>query len=347
MEGKVTRLSLPVYGGLPKSIIEAIEEVEEHRPDIAMVSPISWDEGGVRDGGTGIGLLVGIATSPDDHGEDEKRDPRNLGSKATANTLDVEKVTQDGSGNDLGKVVQETVQGLGASGEVGAVDTVLLVGVEPVRRPEHGEQEDDKGLEADSLPQTDELRLPAGILHEDDARAIRSNDVRRVAEHKGENCAEQHEDDEGNISPITHGLVGGHVDVLAKRNLRNCLLAKTRAAPMEERAYQTANDGPHVEDAPEPGEVSTLLALGRVRDHDGALSGPQETGANTEQGAREDFEAGDIEVHREEQREGVDAVSNSTKSQGVLNANSVDEGSTKETEDRKGGVQRSVLRGKC
>ena len=128
------------------------------------------------------------------------------------------------------------------------------------------------------------------------------------------------------------------MDVLAKRNLRNCLLAKTRAVPMEERAYQTANDGPHVEDTPEPCEVSTLLTLSRIRDHEGALSGPQETGTNTEQGAREDAEAGDIEVHREKQREGVDAVSNSTKSQGVLSADSVDEGSTKETEDRKGGV---------
>ena len=157
-------MSLPVYGGLPKSIIEAIEEVEEHRPDIAMVSPVSWDEGGVRDGGTGIDFLVGIATSPDDHGEDEKRDPRNLGSKATANTLDVEKVTQDGSGNDFGKVVQETIQGLGASGEVGAVDTVLLVGVEPVRRPEHGEQEDDKGLEADRFPQSDDSDCQLGFF---------------------------------------------------------------------------------------------------------------------------------------------------------------------------------------
>ena len=220
--------NVPVDGGLPESIIEAVEEVEEHGADVAVISPVGRDEVETSDGSTGVGLLVSVATSPDDHGEDEEGNPRNLGSKGTANSIHIEEITQDGSGDDLGKVVQKTVKGLGAGGEVEAVDAVLLVGVEPVGRPEHGEQEDDEGLEADGLPQADKLGLPAGVLHEDDAGAIRSNNVRGVAEHKGENGTAQHEDDEGNVGAISNGLIAGHVDVLAERDLRDCLLAKAR-----------------------------------------------------------------------------------------------------------------------
>ena len=38
--------------------------------------------------------------------------------------------------------------------------------------------------------------------------------------------------------------------------------------------YETANDSAHVEDSPEHGEVSALLLLVWVGDHDGTLSSP-------------------------------------------------------------------------
>ena len=105
--------------------------------------------------------------------------------------------------------------------------------------------------------------------------------------------------------------------------------------PRGERAYQTSNHGTHVEDNPEPGEVSALLTLSRVRDHDGALGGPQKTGTDTEQRTSEDVEAIDIAVHGDEQGDGVDAVSNAAESQGIFYAQSVDEGATKKAENGK------------
>lgn len=49
-----------------------------------------------------------------------------------------------------------------------------MVGVEPVRGEEHGEEKDDVRFDLESGPETEELRLPAGILYEDDFAAVGS-----------------------------------------------------------------------------------------------------------------------------------------------------------------------------
>jgi hypothetical protein len=164
-------------------------------------------------------LLPGIATTPDNHGESEQDAKGNLSTDTAADTLDIQKRTDNESSDNLGKPVQETVQGLGAGVEVGTVDTVLLVGVEPVGGPEHGEEQDDVGLGLDGLPQTVDLGPPAGALHQNDAGAILTDDLVGIANEQGQAGTEEHEHNEGDVGAVTDGAVGLDVDVLSEGDL--------------------------------------------------------------------------------------------------------------------------------
>lgn len=110
-----------------------------------------------------------------------------------------------------------------------------------------------------------------------------------------------------------------------------------------EKTHQTADDGAQVKDTPEPSEVSTLLGLIGIGDHDGALGGPEETGADTEPDTSKDVEAEHIGVDGDQQADRVQAVTNTTESESPLNTDPVDNGSTEETEDGESAVEGSVL----
>ncbi len=112
---------------------------------------------------------------------------------------------------------------------------------------------------------------------------------------------------------------------------------------MEVPTHQAAEHGAAVEDAPEPGKVAALLLLIGVRDHDGALRRPQQTGADTQEDAGEEVEAADAGVDGDEQADGVDAVADAAKGKRPLDTELVDEGAAKEAKDGKGAVQGRVL----
>lgn len=109
--------------------------------------------------------------------------------------------------------------------------------------------------------------------------------------------------------------------------------------------YQATHAGANIEDTPEPSEVGTLLILMGIRQHNGALGRPQNTGANTEQSTGEDVETTNFgsTVFGHEQADGVDTVANTAKGHGELDANSVDDGTGEETDDGKGTVERDIL----
>lgn len=92
----------------------------------------------------------------------------------------------------------------------------------PVGCPEHGEEKSHVRLVLDSLPQPHEFRLPAGVLHQDNATTIRSDHIFGVAEAESENCSKEHENDESNVGSVRDSAVGLDIDVLAKGNLVEC-----------------------------------------------------------------------------------------------------------------------------
>lgn len=108
-------------------------------------------------------------------------------------------------------------------------------------------------------------------------------------------------------------------------------------------SYQTAHTGANVEDTPEPSKVTTLLLFIGIGHHDGTLGTPQKTSTNTKKGTSKDIEAGDIFVNGHEETNGVDTVTNATKGEGKANTQTVDKGTSKESNDGKGTVESSVL----
>lgn len=216
--------ALPVDEALPDGVVHAVEEVQEHGSNVAGSRPVCRGKLAGLDGGrvdvlAGVPNLPGIATAPDSHGQHKDDHDGNAGASGTADTFTIQQGTNQDCCHDLRKPVQEVVEGLGASVEVSAVDTVHLVGVEPVGRPEHGEEQDNPRFGANGLPQAEDLSLPARVLHQDHARAVRADNLVGVAEEEGEDCAESHEHNESNVSAVVDGLVLGHMDILAEGDL--------------------------------------------------------------------------------------------------------------------------------
>lgn len=82
----------------------------------------------------------------------------------------------------------------------------------------------------------------------------------------------------------------------------------------EIKTYQSTNDTTQVENGPEPGKVSSLGSFVGIRQHNGSLSSPQQTGTNTEESAGKDTEAcGVVGVNRDQESDGINAVANSTE----------------------------------
>jgi hypothetical protein len=116
-----------------------------------------------------------------------------------------------------------------------------------------------------------------------------------------------------------------------------------RISKITKNSYQATNDSAHVEDSPEPGEVSSLGLFMRVGDHNGTLGGPQQTSTDTQKSAGEDVEATNISMLRGKQADGIDAIANTTQGESKSNTQPVDDGATEETEYSECAVQGSVL----
>lgn len=81
----------------------------------------------------------------------------------------------------------------------------------------------------------------------------------------------------------------------------------------------------------------------RIRDHDCTLRSPEQTSAETQPGTSKKIEARDIRMDGCKQTGGINAVSNTSKGECVLDTELVDKGTAKETKDSKCTVQRGVL----
>jgi hypothetical protein len=216
---------------LPEGVIETIEEVQEHGSNIARRCPIkgresvwvlgqvgNWVEFAI-DVPSGV-VLPGVSASPNCHRGDIEHDETRLGSDRSAPSLDIKSIAEDQGTNDLSRIVEKAVQSSGANIETSAIDTVLLVGVEPIGAPEHWEQKDDKWLESQCLPKTIDLGLPSGVLHQDDLGVVWSDDVLSIAKEQSKASTHEHEYDEADVSTICDSASLCLVDILTEWNLR-------------------------------------------------------------------------------------------------------------------------------
>jgi hypothetical protein len=214
--------NLPVCGCLPSSIIETVEHVEKHGTNITTISPVHRNVTSIFvDALTCVPFLESISTAPDYHGENEQSSKSSLRSDGSAELLQIEAVTKDNSTNDLRAPVQQTVQCLSTGIENGTVDTIELVGGKPVGRPEHWEEKDNVVVRLKGIIETDKFGDPGWILLQHNLGAIFTVNIRGVAEAKGKDSAQSHEDNESNVGSIIDIGVGSNTDVLPERNLYN------------------------------------------------------------------------------------------------------------------------------
>ena len=172
-----------------------VENVEEHGTNIARISPVKLRVvvGGIirsitahLDLSTSVAALESVSATPDGESQHEQDNPACFGSDCTSEARQVEEVSKDQRAEDLRRPVQHVVEGAGAGVELGQVDAVELVSVEPVGGKEHGEEEHDVRLAPESLPHAKDLGLESWVLHENDAAAISADHVLGIAKQPGE-----------------------------------------------------------------------------------------------------------------------------------------------------------------
>ncbi len=133
-----------------------------------------------------------------------------------------------------------------------------------------------------------------------DAGPVAADNVLAGRQEAAQNRAGCLEDNKGNVRSV-RDVARLHLPVLADRHRRT-------------------DDGTEVEDEPGNGNSTTALAFCRVRHHDDALCAPQERGAETEVGAREDDEARVLSVVVAQERRAVQCIARTANSHGPLDA---------------------------
>lgn len=123
----------------------------------------------------------------------------------------------------MSNVVEESVQCLGASVEVSTVDGVGLVGDKPVGRPEHREKEQDGGFTAEGCPEADKLGLPTRVLHQNDSRPIRPDNLLCIRDEEPNNGAQECQNDKNDVRAVWHVDIGLRINAVGKHNLPQTL----------------------------------------------------------------------------------------------------------------------------
>lgn len=318
-----------------------IEDVEEHWADVARILPIHvWVSLGRSNRTWWLLLLPCVATSPNGHGEDHKRDPASLGSHRSAEVLEIQQVSESESANNLGNPVERVVKSTSTGVEVRTVHRIELVSIEPVRGEEHWKEEDDIGVGSDGVVEANELGFPSWVLHQNDLATILTDNLTGIDEEEAKSGPNNHEDNETDVCSIVDWTFLLDVDVLAEWN-------------------EGTDDSTHVEDHPEPryivslslrplkqgslpGNISSLALLRGITHHNSTLRSPKQTSANTQHCTSEDQESRVLGVVVAKKSSDVERVAEATKGEGQANTESVGDSSGEETDDGEGGVEGGI-----
>lgn len=167
---------------------------------------------GIKEAGEGgrHALLVEECPDVDDKDHNEQHAPAGERAQAPAEALLVEQKADADGADDLGKPVDQVIQRPRADVEHGAVVIIELYSeqyrpslvmiklfrsgrplghcirtpcVEPITREEHGEEQDNPGVRAESHPEPPELCLPRWVAGDGDSCAVRSDHLARI-DHK-------------------------------------------------------------------------------------------------------------------------------------------------------------------
>jgi len=99
----------------------------------------------------GEASLEGIPTTPDGHCHEEEDHKSHLGPDSPPESLEVKSIAKDVGADNLSSPIKGVVQGSSSDIELGKVDIVKLVGIEPVAGQEHGEEGDNIVVGAEAL----------------------------------------------------------------------------------------------------------------------------------------------------------------------------------------------------
>lgn len=262
------RADEPVDQALEGGVQEAVAEIEEEGPrvsragvlEVELLFPLS----------VGVPQLVGQAAAPRGGAQRRHRSNAQEAPAAAAAAAVVEHPADARRTRHLRPPVENVVQAGGAQVEEQPVDVVELVGVEEVAGPRCRRDQQHPPV-AEQLGDLHGLGGHVGVPDGGGAAAVPADDAAGGEHGEGEQCPRGHEAHEGDVGAVVDRGGG-------------------RAAVVEDEGDETADDAPHVEDAPEDGDVRALAAGRRVRGHDGALACPEEASPDAEHRPGDDGE---------------------------------------------------------
>ena len=160
---------------------------------------------------TTIQSLEGISSAPDSKRQDHHHGPSNLCPGGSPDVREVQRKSEHSSSENLRQPIQRVVQCASPHIEARKVDVVELVCIEPVRREEHWKKENDIWICTESLPKTQDLRLPCWVLHHDNSGTIAAYDVLGIDKCPRKACADERQNHETDICAIRNGCCSGSI----------------------------------------------------------------------------------------------------------------------------------------
>ena len=162
---RLQKFGLPIHARLPCGVIEAVRDVQEHRSNIAIPCPVTFEVIVFGIVLASVLPLENIAAAPDRKGEHKHDNPSSLCSGRPPDIGEIESKAEDESSKHLSQPVQRAVESASTRVEAREIDVVDLVGVEPIGGEEHGKEEYDVWIAPKCLPKAEDLRFPRRLLH--------------------------------------------------------------------------------------------------------------------------------------------------------------------------------------
>ena len=307
----------PVQKLLERLAAKLPEENQRIRGPKAALEPVEH--------GLGLGIVElllqdgGPDPGADEDGDDA--DEGNLGALLDVDALVVEQSGDDEGAEDAGEVGEEGAERAAAHGEVGGEPGAHEAVVEVAY--EEGRQQEQDAAADEELADGFELVGPAGCALSDQRGAVLAPYFVRGGEHQSDGKTEAHDDDED--------YVGGGGDGAGGLALR-----------VETKVDGSSHDGTGRFGRLPDGQVERTVVGRWVANDDSSFSGPEETGADTAEGAAKEHEPGVCADVVGVQASTIERVSDCTKRKSIVQANAVVDGTGEYTDNSEEPVNQGI-----
>lgn len=256
----------PIDHALEHGIKQPKTEIQNKRPSIARTGVLEIQDH------PGVMLnLIRKCTTPNSRSKKSNHTNPHNPSLPPAPKAEIHHIPNPNRTHHLRPPIEHIVEPSSPQIELRLINMVKLVGIKKITRPSSGNNKKHLPV-VEKFENLNRFSCHIGVQHVSTPSPIVANNLAGRQDGQRQNSPNGHKYHESYVGSVVDS--GSRVTAIVIQNEGN----------------EATDDTPHVEDAPEDGNVSAFPILRRVGGHDGALRGPEEPCADAEDGAGDDGE---------------------------------------------------------